>query len=154
MITRFKSVHNSRMFPVLRGVKQGGIISSIISIHVINLIFERWQEKMAHQRLLVDSDLNRLANFNCANDVLLYVKSLGKLQSMIRAIANRAASCKIDLIPGQSKILHISFENSDLHIDFINRNDEAIAILHLDRKGESLLLRQNFVITSKHRWRF
>ena len=76
---QYGSVHGSSSFSVLRGVKQGDVLSAILFNCPFDLTFDKWKRRLSHEGLYVGYSLERLTNTRYADDVLLYAKSLSEL---------------------------------------------------------------------------
>ena len=62
----------SSPFKILRGVKQGDILSSIIFNCVLDIAFEDWKAQLSTEGFLIDNQRNseRLTNTRYADDIL------------------------------------------------------------------------------------
>ena len=76
------SVNDSKSFPILRGVKQGDVISAILFNAALEEVFRRWKAKLFNHGWLLRRDEEILTNTRYADDILLYAKSLEELSEM------------------------------------------------------------------------
>ena len=70
------SVHEGREFDILRGVKQGDVLSAILFNCVLDLVFRNWKRRLSTEGILVDSSIDRLTNTRYTNEILVHRKSL------------------------------------------------------------------------------
>ena len=70
------SVNGSRFFDILRGVRQGDVLSAIIFNCVLDSAFENWKTQLVNEGLFMAGDHERMTNTRYADDILLYAKSL------------------------------------------------------------------------------
>ena len=127
------SVNGSSSFPILRGVKQGVILSAILFNCVLDIAFERWKARLTNEGLYIVWGLQRLTNTRYADDVLIYAKSLQELESMTEALIQELAAVGLVLNAKKIKILHIAFHDDRSDVDFVEIAGEFIRILHDDQ---------------------
>ena len=65
------SVGESEAFNILRGVKQGDVLSAIFFNCVLDIFFDIWKSKLQYEGIMVEDENYRLTNTRYADDILL-----------------------------------------------------------------------------------
>ena len=73
------NANGSTFFDILRGVKQGDVISSMLFNAGLEAAFRSWKRRLGYHGFLLDENMQRLTNTRYANDVMLYAKSLEEI---------------------------------------------------------------------------
>ena len=76
-------------FPIIRGVRQGDVLSLLLFNAVLQHAMEKWQHQLVDEgfALSLDSTCPRLTNIRYADDLLLFGKSLSEVVSMLERLA-------------------------------------------------------------------
>ena len=125
----------SEVFPIKKGTKQGGPLSSLLFNTVLQCSLEnnlvKWQEIKKGIRLS-DKAEDCLTNLRFADDVLLFSTSLGKLRDMLCDFKVSTEAVGLGIHPDKTKILsyqdnvkekEISVDN--IKIEILRKRDSA-----------------------------
>eukprot|EP00973_Karenia_brevis_P003774 520789-Karenia_brevis.AAC.1 len=82
----------SSSFPILRGVKQGDILSSLLFNAALEMAFGRWKRHLSNEGWLISAEGDRLTNIRYADDCLIYAKSPEELRVMMELLLNELNS--------------------------------------------------------------
>ena len=66
------SVNESRHFKIMRGVKQGDVLSAILFNCVLDIAFGNWKVQLEDEGIFIGDCRKRLTNTRYVDDVLLY----------------------------------------------------------------------------------
>ena len=128
----------SRHFNILRGVKQGDVLSAILFNCVLDMAFDSWRRKLSFHGLYVAHGIPRLSNTRYADDILLYAKSLDELREMAESLIFELRQVGLKLNASKTKILHTNIEDEDCDLDFCQIDDEFVRVLKPDEKHRYL----------------
>ena len=104
-------------FPILRGVKQGDIISSLLFNAAIEYLFKQWKTKLKSHGWILNENFERLTNIRYADDVILFAKSLDELQYMLTTLLEIFGCAGLEAHDKKTKILCNFTETA---ADFVN----------------------------------
>ena len=124
------SVHESAFFDILRGVKQGDVLSAILFNCALDVAFEEWKTKLRNEGILIREGMTRLTNTRYADDVLLYAKSLGELQSMTELLIIELQKFGLNLNADKTKILRTHAEDVGADRDYVDIDGDFVKVLH------------------------
>ena len=127
------SVNDSRQFNILRGVKQGDILSAILFHCILDIAFEDWKTQLHEEGILISAQSERLTNTRYADDVLLYAKSLPELERMVELLIIELKKVGLTLNADKTKILHSSLCDFGSELDFVIIDQDFVQVLHPDK---------------------
>ena len=132
------AVNESRHFKILRGVKQGDVLSAIIFNCVLDIAFENWEVQLNDEGIYIGDLRKRLTNTKYADDVLLYAKSLEELQRMTELLIGELRKVGLHLNADKTKILHSSIYDVGSDRDYVDINGEFVHVLHEEKSHRYL----------------
>lgn len=124
------SIKESRSFSIQRGVKQGDILSSILFNCALDVVFEDWKSLLENEGLYVETMHDRLTNTRYADDILLYARSLNKLEHMISLLLIELQKSGLRPNFEKAKILHSSSADEGANYDHIDIDGNFIRVTH------------------------
>lgn len=81
----------------LSGTPQGGVISPLLANIFLHIVFDKWMEKHHPEKPFE----------RYADDIVVHCKTEKQAKFMMRAIAHRMSSCKLELQMDKSKIVNL-----------------------------------------------
>lgn len=81
----------------LSGTPQGGVISPLLANIFLHVVFDKWMEKHHPEKPFE----------RYADDIVVHCKTEKQAKFMMRAIAHRMSSCKLELQMDKSKIVNL-----------------------------------------------
>ena len=87
-------MNGSYLFPILRGVKQGDVLSSMLFNAGLESAFRVWQSKLRNHGFLLSPNSDRLTNVRYADDVMLFAKTEAELIEMVDLLTEAFATQK------------------------------------------------------------
>jgi group II intron reverse transcriptase/maturase len=103
---------NGETFNRLTGTPQGGVISPLLSNIFLHVVFDKWMEKNHPEKPFE----------RYADDIVVHCKTEKQAKYVKAMIGKRMASCKLQLHPEKTKIVHIRGEsvgNYPRSLDFL-----------------------------------
>ena len=91
------SVHGSMIFDIVRGVKQGDVLSTILFNCVLDVAFENWLLELTSEGIFIHHSCIKLTNTRYADDILLYARSLGELERMTELLVEELNKVALQL---------------------------------------------------------
>ena len=151
------TANGSDEFPILRGVKQGDVLSAILFNCALDMAFEKWKLRLRDQGLFIADGHDRLTNTRYADDVLLYGKSLEELQDMTESLITELADVGLKLNVSKTKILHTQFKDDGWSNDFVDIAGEMVEVLHAEEAhrylGRRLSMSASERVTTEFKFR-
>ena len=83
--------------PTLAGTPQGGVISPLLANIFLHVVFDKWMEKYHPEKPFE----------RYADDIVVHCKTEKQAQFMLRVIAERMNSCKLNLNMEKSKLVNL-----------------------------------------------
>jgi len=99
------SVNGNYFFKILRGVKQGNIISPMLINAGIEIAFRAWKQKLSSHGILLNDDMPRFTNTKYADDIMVFAKSDSELAVMIELLVEELAKIGLHLNGKKTKIM-------------------------------------------------
>ena len=101
-------VNGSYLFPILRGVKQGDVLSSMLFNAGLESAFRVWQSKLRNHGFLLSPNSDRLTNVRYADDVMLFAKTEAELIEMVDLLTEAFATVGLELNAAKSCRFRVS----------------------------------------------
>ena len=79
-------MNGSKSFPILRGVKQGDMISPMLFNAGIEKAFREWKKRLRQHGFIFTDNGPRFTNTRYADDVMLYGKNEKEVVEMIELL--------------------------------------------------------------------
>ena len=127
------SVNGSRSFKIMRGVKQGDVLSAILFSAGLEHAMGHWKTRLVDEGFLVKHGHERLTNIRYADDIIIYAKSQNELMHMLVILAEELARIGLNMNIDKTKILSTATnrqgENS---ADYIDIGSDLVEVLAVD----------------------
>ena len=148
---------DSHRFQILRGVRQGDVLSPLLFNAVIEHAMEKWKKRLSSEGFALQADdlVERLTNIRYADDILLFAKDLDECQFMLESLVEVLREYGLELNMQKTKILSTHF--APLDQTFLITNQGSVEILATRSKhkylGRGFIgdLRQRGVAAVEHR---
>ena len=122
-------VNDSKQFPIERGVKQSDILSPMLFNAIMEVLIQRWKQRMIDRGWLVDVNLPRLQATRFADDVILYARPRDEAEEMLLLFQIELASMRLQLNMKKANILTNDISRIDHDsISFVNIGDDFVEI--------------------------
>lgn len=118
-------VNGSHLFPILRGVKQGDVLSSMLFNAGLESAFRLWQSKLRKQGFLLTPNSERLTNVRYADDVMLFAKTEKELIEMVELLTEAFATVGLELNAAKSKII----TNDNIQHSYVDICENLVEII-------------------------
>ena len=122
------SANGSRTFQINRGVCQGDVLSSLLFNAALEIVFQRWKEKLRNHGWHIGSNQENLTNTRYADDVLLYAKSMKELKEMLELLLDELRHVGLEMHESKTKIL----SSRQIPYDSLTVRDLTIQILPVE----------------------
>ena len=119
------SVNGSTLFDILRGVKQGDVLSSMLFNAGLEAAFSEWRCRLTSEGFLLSTGGSRLTNVRYADDVMLFAKSVSELENMVELLVVSFGNVGLELNASKSKIL----TNDNIYFDFMDIAEHMVEII-------------------------
>ena len=96
------SVHGNRRFRILRGVKQGDVLSPLLFNAGLEAATHSWKSRIAGCGIHV-SHIERLTNIRSADALMVYSTSSSELAYMLEALSEELLKVGLHLNPEKTK---------------------------------------------------
>ena len=90
-------------FPILRGVRQGDILSPLLFNAGLEQAVRRWKLRLRSHGIKID-DNERLTNVRFADDLIIYAHSAGELSESLSMLAEELRNIGLELNAEKTKI--------------------------------------------------
>lgn len=128
------TVNGTTLFDILRGVKQGDIISSMLFNAGLEEAFQCWKRCLSTHGFLLEVGKERLTNTRYADDVMIYAKSLEELVHMTEFLVEELLKVGLYLNGAKTKILTTSL----VEYDFLDIGGDMVEIINGSSKHKYL----------------
>ena len=98
-------VGTSDVFQLFRGVRQGDVLSPCLFNAVMEMVFNRWKDRLTTQGWEFPGQAERFTNIRFADDVLLYARSLEDAKTMLSLLIEEFQAVGLQLNAAKTKIL-------------------------------------------------
>ena len=119
-------VNSSKAFPILRGVKQGDIISPMLFNAGIEKAFREWKKRLQNHGFLFIENESRFTNTRYADDVMIYGKSEKEVIEMTELLIEEFSKIGLHLNASKTKILTTDV----IDYEFLEIGGDMVEILH------------------------
>ena len=119
------TVNGSAFFDILRGVKQGDVISSMLFNAGLETAFRSWKLRLGCHGFLLKEHTQRLTNTRYADDVMLYAKSAEEITEMTELLVEELSKVGLQLNGTKTKIL----TTSPVEFDFVDIAGDMVEIV-------------------------
>ena len=92
------SANGSAEFDILRGVKQGDTLSSLLFNAGLEHAFKKWKSRLKDHGILFAYDKERLTNIRYADDILLFGKTFDEILDMLGILCGSDSTISIVII--------------------------------------------------------
>ena len=99
------TVNGSSFFDILRGVKQGDVLSSMLFNAGLQEAFREWHCQLSTEDFLFSMKATRLANVRYADDIMLFGKTIDELSTMLERLVEAFGRVGLELNASKTKIL-------------------------------------------------
>jgi len=103
---QYATVNGSSPFAILRGVKQGDVLSPLLFNVALDVALTRWKARLSTHGWLVTAGAERLTDIRYADDILCLAKSPLELQDMLQALVTELEKVGLELNASKSKVMH------------------------------------------------
>ena len=119
-------MHGGSPFDIQRGVKQGDILSPRLFNAALECALRKWKGKCEHHGIAMDHH-ERLTNIRCADDLMLFARSLPALVGMIETLSWELHQIGLQLNAAKSK----KFTTKELdHPMYVEVSQDLVHVLH------------------------
>lgn len=122
------------VFEILRGVKQGDIISPLLFNAGLEVVIQRWKNRIGQHGICFEGG-GILQNIRYADDLMIYATSLESLEFMLEALIEELGKMGLEVNPKKSKILTSMTEGAP---NFIEVSGEFVRVMSGDEKHKYL----------------
>ena len=99
------SANGSAEFDILRGVKQGDTLSSLLFNAGLEHAFKKWKSRLKDHGILFAYDKERLTNIRYADDILLFGKNIDEISDMLEILCEELRAIGLEMHPSKTKVL-------------------------------------------------
>ena len=99
------SANGNAEFDILRGVKQGDTLSSLLFNAGLEHAFKKWKNRLKDHGILFAYDKERLTNVRYADDILLFGKNIDEISDMLEILCEELRAIGLEMHPSKTKIL-------------------------------------------------
>ena len=96
------SANGSAEFDILRGVKQGDTLSSLLFNAGLEHAFKKWKNRLKDHGILFACDKERLMNIRYADDILLFGKNIDEISDMLEILCKELRAIGLEMHPSKS----------------------------------------------------
>ena len=125
------------IFQILRGVRQGDVLSPLLFNAALDLVMSRWKSRLRNHGIKISNNIEheRLTNVRFADDLIIYSSSLEELTDMLDLLVEELQKVGLELNSSKSKIFTtdndsstsvtpILVETSDHFIEVVRNEDK------------------------------
>ena len=100
-------VGENENFDILRGVRQGDVLSPLLFNAVLEKVLRRWKGRLANHGVDTSPHGNqqRLTNVRYADDLILFAKNMGEAVEMMKVLCEELAGVGLEVNSKKTKIL-------------------------------------------------
>ena len=120
-------VNGSSFFNILRGVKQGDVLSSMLFNAGLEAAFSEWRLRLTSEVFLLSTGGSPLTNVRYADDVMLFAKSAGELENMVELLVASFGIVVLELNASKSKII----TNDNINFDYMDIAEHMVEIIQV-----------------------
>ena len=119
------TVNGSSFFDILRGMKQGDVLSSMLFNAGLEEAFREWRCRLSTEGFLLNINAARLTNVRYADDIMLFGKTLDELSIMVELLVEAFGTVGLELNASKSKI----WTNDDIEYHFLDIAESMVEIV-------------------------
>jgi len=124
-------------FPILRGVRQGDVLSTLLFNAASEMVMRRWKARLIDHGILLSNGppAERLTNIRFADDLIIYANSLEELTCMLEMLVEEFKAVGLELNAKKSKIFTLN--EATVASDIPLLIEVADGFIEVVRKGSS-----------------